>query len=148
MIEPYRWYPRRVTRIFFRAGEFSWDWSTSINIHLKHEKEKSRRVKISGSFAWKLLKMSFEWEILPKDVKSRWFSNKNSEKSLFLLALLHWYSHKVLHDPVILQFRFSVYFTVQISHNFHVVQRQPFSKHRHSKYEYNGLFNTWSNTIY
>ena len=40
---------------FFRAGEFSWNWCTSINIHQQHEKERPRREKISGFFAWKLI---------------------------------------------------------------------------------------------
>ena len=44
---------------FFRAGEFSWNYGTSINIHLQHEKESFRREKISGFFAWKLLKIAF-----------------------------------------------------------------------------------------
>ena len=38
---------------FFRVGEFSWNQGILKNIHLQHEKEKPRRVKISGLFAWK-----------------------------------------------------------------------------------------------
>ena len=30
---------------FFRAGEFSWNYDTSINIHLQHEKERPCREK-------------------------------------------------------------------------------------------------------
>ena len=44
---------------FFRAREFSSNQDTSINIHLQHEKGRSRRVKINGFFAQKLLKISF-----------------------------------------------------------------------------------------
>ena len=44
---------------FFKAGEFSLNKGTLINIHLEHEKGKHRRAKISGFFAWKLLKISF-----------------------------------------------------------------------------------------
>ena len=44
---------------FFRAGKFSWNYGTSINIHLQHGKERSRREKISSFFAWKLLKIAF-----------------------------------------------------------------------------------------
>ena len=34
----------------FRAGEFSWNLGTSINIHLQHEKERPHREKISVGF--------------------------------------------------------------------------------------------------
>ena len=50
---------------FFRAGEFSWNQDTSINIHLQHKKEKPRREKISGFFAWKLLEIAFQLKALP-----------------------------------------------------------------------------------
>ena len=33
---------------FFRAGEFSSNKGTSINIHLQHEKERPRREKSTG----------------------------------------------------------------------------------------------------
>ena len=42
---------------FFRAGEFSWNYDTLINIHLQQEKNKPRREKISNFFACKLLKI-------------------------------------------------------------------------------------------
>ena len=41
---------------FFRTGEVSWNQGTSINVDVKHQKEKPRREKISGFFTWKLLK--------------------------------------------------------------------------------------------
>ena len=41
---------------FFRVREFSWNQGTSINIHLQHQKEKSRRIKISRFFALETLK--------------------------------------------------------------------------------------------
>ena len=44
---------------FFRAGEFSWNQGTLINIQLQHKKEKSRSKKITDLFAWKLLKIAF-----------------------------------------------------------------------------------------
>ena len=44
---------------FFRAGEFSRNLSLLINIQLQHEKEMPRRERISGFFAWKLLKTAF-----------------------------------------------------------------------------------------
>ena len=33
---------------FFRAGEFSWNLGTSINIHLQHDKERPRTEKFPG----------------------------------------------------------------------------------------------------
>ena len=42
---------------FFRAGEFSWNYDTLINIHLQQEKNEPRREKISNFFACKLLKI-------------------------------------------------------------------------------------------
>ena len=50
---------------FFRAGEFSWNKGTSINIDLQHKIEKPRMVKICGLFAWKLLKIAFLMKNLP-----------------------------------------------------------------------------------
>ena len=44
---------------FFSTREISWNLGTLIIIHLQHEKTRSRREKISGFFAWKLLKISF-----------------------------------------------------------------------------------------
>ena len=35
---------------FFRAGQFSWNYGTLINIHLQHEKKRPRRKKISVFF--------------------------------------------------------------------------------------------------
>ena len=41
-----------------------------------------------------------------------------------------------------------VYFTVKIYYHFCVVHKQPFSiQHEHSRYQYNGQFSTWNNTI-
>ena len=64
--------PRRVTRIFFRAGEFF----PELGYFHKHspiaQKRKApRMVKISVLFAWKLLKISIFWQILPKDDHSQ-----------------------------------------------------------------------------
>ena len=41
---------------FLRAGEFSWNYDTLINIHLQQEKNKPRREKISNFFCLKTLK--------------------------------------------------------------------------------------------
>ena len=52
-------HPQARNQEFFRAGEFSWNYGTLINIHLQHEKERSHREKISVFFSWKLLKITF-----------------------------------------------------------------------------------------
>ena len=44
---------------FFRTGEFSWNQSTLINIHLQHKKEKPRREKSPIFFPGNSLKIAF-----------------------------------------------------------------------------------------
>ena len=47
-------HPEARNQEFFRAGEFSWNYGTLINIDLQHEKEKKYPF-----FSWKLLKITF-----------------------------------------------------------------------------------------
>ena len=67
---------------FFRAWESSWNQGTSIKIHLQHKKEKPRREKISGFFAWKLLKIAFEMNTLSID---------DHNQSIFFHKLWHFF---------------------------------------------------------
>ena len=56
---------------FFRAGEFSSNLGTSINICLQHEKERPRREKIDGFFHLETHLIHFKWEILPIDDRNQ-----------------------------------------------------------------------------
>ena len=52
---------------FFRAGEFSWNQSTSINNHLQHEKERPNREKSFENFFFcKLLKNALNKKCNPQ----------------------------------------------------------------------------------
>ena len=47
---------------FFRAGKFSWNQGTSIDIHLQHEAPQGKHFLF---FTWKVLKILFKRESLP-----------------------------------------------------------------------------------
>ena len=73
---------------FFRAGQFSWNMSTLINIYLQHENERPCRKEIVF-LEWKLLQILF-WI---RNFTQRWsqlghFSSKQERPPLFTLHKL------------------------------------------------------------
>ena len=67
LVLTYFMYMQARNQEFFRAGDFSLNQDTSINIHLQHKKERPRREKICGFLAKKLKNFILNEKFYPMD---------------------------------------------------------------------------------